>query len=321
MSLQTGDVFYHYEIRAYIAQGGTSDVYRALDTLTGREVALKIPKRTVVLDPVQYEYFLREVEAMNILHHPAVQHGLESGHFDTTPYLVTDLVDGKSLRKLLKENGPLPVERAINLTCKIAEGLAYCHEQDVIHRDIKPENVLIINDDQPVILDFGLAISNGRPGRGKAAGTSDYVAPEQIEGQECDRRTDVYTLGALLYELLTGKPPFVGKDVEDVIKQHLYGAAPRLDRDKPGVSPQVATVVSKCLQRDPDRRYADMYALIEDLTHLDKVDIRQLDALTTAPPGPSFFQTQVGQVLLMLAAFVVVTTVLTILGVALKPIR
>src|SRR5260221_3923090 len=132
MSFQSGDVFYHYEIRAYIAQGGTSDVYRALDTLTGREVALKIPKRTVVLDPVQYEYFLREVEAMNILHHPAVQHGLESGHFDTTSYLVTDLVNGKSLRKLLKENGTLPVERPINMNCKIADGRAYGHLQNVI---------------------------------------------------------------------------------------------------------------------------------------------------------------------------------------------
>jgi len=315
MNLQAGDVFHHYEIQSFIAQGGTSDVYHARDILTGRDVALKIPKRTIVLDPVQYEYFLREVEAMNILRHPTVQHGLESGHFETTPYLVTDLVEGKSLRRLLKENGPFPIDRAITLTCNIAEGLAYCHEQDVIHRDIKPENILVTSHDQPVILDFGLALSKGRPGRGKDAGTSDYVAPEQIEGQPCDRRTDVYTLGALLYELLSGKPPFAGKDVEDVIKQHLC------------VWIRICRVF---LHRSP-QLYRNAYSAIltaamlictnQDLTHLDSIDIRQLDALTTSPPGPSFFQTQVGQVLLMLAAFVVVTTILTILGVALKPIH
>src|SRR5262249_55745780 len=154
--------------------------------------------------------------------HPAIQHCLESGNYEGTPYLVTELVNGQSLRHMLKHDGPFPIDRAIALTCKIADSLAYCHAQGVIHRDIKPENILLTNDDQPVILDFGLAVSKDRPGRGKAAGTSDYVAPEQIQGEPCDRRTDIYGLGAMLYELISAKPPFVGKDAEDIIRQHLY---------------------------------------------------------------------------------------------------
>src|SRR5471030_2116059 len=285
MTLHEGDRFDHYEIRSHIAQGGTGDVYRALDVTTGREIALKIPMRSTVLDPSQYEYFLREVEAMRILEHPAVQHGLESGRFEATPYLATDLVSGSSIRTLLSHNGPFAVDETILLIRKIAEGLAYCHQQDVIHRDIKPENILIADNHEPVIVDFGLAISKARPGLGKIAGTLDYVAPEQIEGQPCDQRTDIYSLGAMLYEMLVGTAPFIGKDAEEVIRKHLYAAVPRLDEVSPEFSLQLATVVAKCLQRSPQERYADMQALIHDLDHLASVDTRQLGALTAVPPG------------------------------------
>jgi serine/threonine-protein kinase len=183
MNLCEGDDFDHYQIRTLIARGSVADVYRAFDILSGREVALKIPWRSVVLDAARYEQFLRELEAMHLLQHPAVQSGIESGRYNGTPYLVTEWIEGKSLRKLVNENGPLPIDRAVTVTRKIAAGLAYCHEQGVVHRDVKPDNVLILNEDHPVVIDFGLASTPSRPGPGKAAGTPGYVAPEQIEGQ------------------------------------------------------------------------------------------------------------------------------------------
>ncbi|SRR5258708_5141783 len=318
MTLQEGDRFHHFEIRAYMAQGGTGDVYRALDILTGQEVALKIPMRATIIDPAQYEFFLREVDAMRILQHPAVQRGIESGRFDNNPYLATELIAGKPLRKLIAEKGHFPLDHALALTCQIAEGLAYCHQQGVIHRDVKPDNILVTDHGQPVIIDFGLALTTSRPGAGKAAGTPDYMAPEQFQGQQGDARTDIYALGITLFEMLVGVAPFTGPDPVEVMSKHLYAAIPRLDKVKPELSPQVATVVAKCLQRDPDQRYGNVHELLNDLDHLDEVNVQQLDALTAAPPAPSFFQTQMGQVLLILLAFIVGTASLTLLAVTMK---
>ena len=298
MNLQAGDLFSHYQVRAHIAHGGTGDVYRALDTVTARDVALKIPTRSAILDPRKYEYFLRELDALQVLEHPGVQHQIESGRSDNTPYLVTELIGGQSLRGLIKASGPLPVDRAVALTCKIADSLQYCHEQHVVHRDIKPENILVSEDDRPVIIDFGLAKSQARPGSVNA-GTPDYMAPEQIEGHSCDARTDIYALGAVVYEMLTGKPPFSGDDPYQVMQMHLYKGIPRLDRALPVASPQLATVVAKCLQRDPLLRYPDMRALICDLVALDQVDPSQLDVLCAEPPKAPFYKNQIVQAVIM----------------------
>ncbi|HVO42571.1 MAG TPA: serine/threonine-protein kinase [Aggregatilineales bacterium] len=323
MSLREGDPFDHYQIRSHIAQGGMGDIYRALDVLTGREVALKIPDKMMIGDPAQFERFQRELEAMRTLNHPALQHGLESGRFNNTPFLVTELVEGQSLRDLLKVQGPMPVERALALTRRIADAMAYCHEHDVIHRDLKPENILITKDDQPVILDFGLALTKGArrvtyANLSSTAGTPDYMAPEQIEGQRGDKRTDVYAVGTMLYEMIANQPPFTGKDNMAVMAMHLHGAVPRLDKVHPGVSPQVATVVAKCLQRNPDQRYAEMRALIEDLDHLDQVDTSLLETLSAAPPKTPFFKTQLGRVFLTSAALIAGIILLTVLLVALR---
>jgi len=204
------------------------------------------------------------------------------------------------------------------LARKIAEGLAYCHEQGVVHRDVKPDNILIMNEDQPAILDFGLALTPTRPGPGKAAGTPGYVAPEQIEGQRGDKRIDVYALGATFYDMLAGEPPFIGQDPWDVMSKHLTEAVPRLDKVRPDVSLELATVVAKCLQRDPNQRYSDMNAFLNDLEHLNGVDTQALDTLTAAPPKPPFFKTQIGQVILLLTATLIGMALVTLVAVALK---
>src|SRR5258707_7221099 len=141
MMLQIGDQFDHFQIRSHMAQGGMSDIYRAYDLLSGKEVVLKIPDKMMIGDPAQYERFQRELEVMNTLHHPAIQHGLGSGQYNRTPYLVTEIIDGQSLRTIVDEKAPMPVDAALGLIRKIADGIIYCHANHVIHRDLKPENI------------------------------------------------------------------------------------------------------------------------------------------------------------------------------------
>ncbi len=298
LNFQVGDQFDHYQIQSHMAQGGMSNIYRATDLLNGQDVVLKIPDKMMIGDPGQFERFQRELEVMNTLHHPAIQHGLASGTYNRTPYLVTELVVGKSLRDLIQEKGMFPPAEAIPLIRKIAEGMAYCHENEVIHRDLKPENILIKADGQPVILDFGIALTkNARrvtyANLTGAAGTPDYMAPEQIEGQRGDERTDLYAIGTMLYELLAGEPPFHGDNNMVVMSQHLNAAIPRLDQAKPGiVSPQLAAVVTKTLQRNPDDRYLDLKAFIHDLDHLDAVQTDILQSPSNAPRVTPWYRTQ-----------------------------
>jgi eukaryotic-like serine/threonine-protein kinase len=313
MMLQIGDQFDHYQVQSYMAQGGMSDVYRATDLLTGREVVLKIPNKYMIGDPAQYERFQRELEVMATLNHPAIQKGLNSGTFDRTPFLVTEMVEGQSMRDYIRTKAPVPQEVAVALIRKIAEGLQYCHEHEVIHRDLKPENILITPSGQPVILDFGLALTKAGKrvtyaNLSSTVGTPDYMAPEQIEGHRGDGRTDLYAVGTILYELLTGDTPFTGDNNLAVMAQHLQGAIPRLDKIQAGVSPHIAAVVAKTLQRNPDDRYADFTAFIEALDHPEKEDIAILDKATGPASKLPFWRSEtfrlVAMTLLIMAAIV-----------------
>ncbi len=285
--LQIGDQFDHFQIRSHLAQGGMSDIYNAFDFLSGQEVVLKIPNRASIGDPAQYERFQRELEVMRTLDHPAIQKGVDSGQFNNTPYLVTRLVTGESMRTLVARKAPMPADEAVRLIRRIADGLAHCHDHDIIHRDIKPENILVSPEGEPVIIDFGLALTKGAfrvtyANLTGAAGTPDYMAPEQIEGHRGDKRTDVYAVGTMLFELLTGHIPFEGDNQMAVMSLHLQGNVPRLDRAGLNISPQLAAVVALAMQRSPERRYADLHAMIHDLEHLEAVDVGILER-TEAP--------------------------------------
>src|SRR5512140_1038034 len=157
--LQIGDQFDRYQIQAHMAQGGMSDIYRAFDLVNHREVVIKIPDSSMLGDPAQFERFQRELEVMKILNHPAILKGLDAGKYNRIPYLVTEFVQGQSLRSLIDSSAPLPPEQVMPLICKIADGMAYCHKNEVIHRDLKPENILITGNGQPVNMDFGLALT------------------------------------------------------------------------------------------------------------------------------------------------------------------
>jgi serine/threonine-protein kinase len=285
--LQIGDQFDHYQIQAYMAQGGMSDIYRAFDLVNHREVVIKVPDQAMLGDSAQFERFQREMDVMKTLDHPAILKGLGSGKYNRIPYLVTEFVDGQSLRSLIETSAPLPPDQAVSLIRKIADGMEYCHKNDVIHRDLKPENILITSDGQPVIMDFGLALTKGShrvtySNLSATMGTPDYMAPEQIEGQRGDQRTDIYALGTILYELLAGTPPFTGDSNMVVMAQHLNNMAPRLDHVNPSIPPQLAAIVAACLARNPTDRYADMTALIQDLDHPENADLTILEKLNTS---------------------------------------
>jgi serine/threonine-protein kinase len=297
--LQIGDQFEHYQIQAYMTQGGMSDIYRAFDLVNHREVVIKIPDQSMLGDPAQFERFQRELEVMKTLDHPAILKGLGSGKYNRIPYLVTEYVNGQSLRSLIETSGPLPHEQAVSLIRKIADGMAYCHKNEVIHRDLKPENILITADGQPVIMDFGLALTKGShrvtySNLSATMGTPDYMAPEQIEGQRGDQRTDIYALGVMMYELLAGTVPFTGDNNMVVMAQHLNGTAPRLDRVNPSITTQLAAIVATCLARNPDDRYADMTTLIQTLDHPENVDLTVLEkSNASSSPIVSLTQMQV----------------------------
>jgi len=297
--LQIGDQFDHFQIQAHMAQGGMSDVYRAFDLVNRREVVIKIPDQSMLGDPAQFERFQRELEVMKTLDHPAILKGLGSGKYNRIPYLVTEFVEGKSLRSLIESSAPLSSDEAVSVTRKIAEGMAYCHQNEVIHRDLKPENILITSDGQPVIMDFGLALTKGShrvtySNLSATMGTPDYMAPEQIEGQRGDQRTDIYALGTILYELLAGKVPFTGDTNMAIMAQHLNGVAPRLDRVTPSISSEVAAIVAKCLSRDPEQRYTDMAALVDAFDHPENADLTVFErSRSSSAAGMSLEQKQV----------------------------
>ena len=321
--LQIGDQFDHFQIRSHLAQGGMSDIYHAFDFLSGQEVVLKIPNRASIGDPAQYERFQRELEVMRTLDHPAIQKGVDSGQFNSTPYLVTRLITGESMRTLVARSAPMPAEAAVRLIRKIADGLAHCHDHEIIHRDIKPENILISPAGDPVILDFGLALTKGAfrvtyANLTGAAGTPDYMAPEQIEGHRGDKRTDIYAVGTMLFELLTGHLPFEGDNQIAVMSQHLQGNVPRLDRAGLAISPQLAAVVSRAMQRNPELRYADLHAFVHDLDHLEAVDLAILDRVEAAAAPLPFWRSPTFVSVLMA---LVVLLVLVIAGFGLQALH
>ncbi len=322
--LQIGDQFDRFQIQAHLAQGGMADIYRAYDVLNRCEVVLKIPDATMIGDPAQYERFQRELEVLNTLHHPAILRGLGSGRYNRTPYLATELVEGESLRHIVDRRAPLPAEEAVAIAAKIADGMAYCHAHDVIHRDLKPENILVSTAGQPVIIDFGLALTKGArrvtyANLSATAGTPDYMAPEQIEGQRGDQRTDIYALGTILYEMLSGRTPFTGDTNLAVMAQHMQGNVPRLDRVQPGVSPELAAIVARCVQRNPDDRYPDMRALVEALAHPETADLALLEQAPAPAGSPSGLWRN--PALRAVAIAVLIMLAIVIMAVALQAVR
>jgi serine/threonine protein kinase len=273
-----GDRLDHYQIEELLGSGAYAESYKAIDTRDGRTVSLKVPDPNLFADPASFNRYRREAEVARRLEHPRVQGAVDAGETRSAPYLVLDYVDGRSLRTRMRDfDGPIPVEKAVDWGRQLAEGLAYLHGKGVVHRDLKPENILVTPDDRLVIGDFGTAQLAGArrltwKHLSESLGTPDYMSPEQVQGDRGDARSDVYSWGVLLYELLTGQVPFEGDNWMAVMAGHLQGHPKPIRKLRPDVAPALEAVVMHAMRRHPEHRYPSAEALLADLEHLDQVD-------------------------------------------------
>lgn len=270
-----------YTVERELSYGGMGQAYLAHDA-DGHQVVLKFPHISIVGDPAIYDRYRRELEIGRTLHHPHIQHVLDSGEHEGHPYMVAEYVEGETLRTYLFTHAPLPISDALNILDQLCQAVQYCHEHGVIHRDLKPENILITGSGEVTIIDFGIALLRGArritwAGLTTAVGTPDYMAPEQVQGKRGDVRTDIYSLGAIGYELLTQQPPFSGDNPLAVMGQHLYGTIRPVDEVNPTVPAGLAQVIERALRRDPDERYQTVEEFRQALLHYD----------AERPPAPS----------------------------------
>src|SRR5580692_2418488 len=223
--LEIGDMLDHYRIDATVARSGMATLYRATDVNSRRRVALKVPHPEMEADPVLVERFKREQEIGQELDHPGVVKSFNSEQRSRL-YMVIEWVEGRLLRTILNEGKKLPAERAVTITLGICDALDYMHKRGIVHRDLKPENVMVGEDDQIKLIDFGIAMKEEARrltvvNVSSMLGTPDYISPEQVKGARGDQRSDIYAMGIMLYEMLTGRVPFVGPNPLAVMNERL----------------------------------------------------------------------------------------------------
>jgi len=265
-----------YRIEETVARTGMATTYRATDLRNNRQVALKIPNPDLEADPVLFERFQREASIGEKLNNPKVMRVFKDEKRSRV-YMVMEWCNGRLLRQIL-DDGRIPQERALGIAIKILQALEYIHANGIVHRDLKPENIMVDAEDNIKLIDFGIASDSAArrltyTSIGSALGTPDYISPEQVKGKRGDARTDIFAMGVILYEMLTGMLPFSGPSPLAVMNDRLlnYPVPPRVA--DPSISPELQEVLYRALERDPRNRYAKAHDFIWDLQHLDKVGV------------------------------------------------
>lgn len=271
--LTEGTEFGHYRIISRIGAGGMGEVYLAEDTKLNRKVALKFMPVHMAGNADMRARFTREAQAAAKLDHPNIVPVFEVGEYQGRPYFAMAHIEGKSLREVIRE-GKLGIDDAVDLTMQILEGLQEAHEAGIVHRDIKPGNIIIDSKGRPRLVDFGLATVSGEEKltkTGSTLGTVGYMSPEQVEGKKCDSRSDLFSVGVILYEMLTGHRPFEGDNDAAIVRAITDSTPEPVARYKSGTTGEIQQIIDKALSKDPSIRYQTASGMLADLRRPDRI--------------------------------------------------
>ena len=275
-SIEAGSQIDFYRIEEPVARSGMASIFRATDVRDNRIVALKIPHPDMEADPILFDRFQREAGIGEKLNHPKVMR-VFGGEERSRIYMVMEWCEGRLLRQILAE-GRIPEDRAIRIAIAVLDALDYIHANGVVHRDLKPENIMVDADDNIKLIDFGIAGDSAARRLTYAnftatLGTPDYISPEQVKGKRGDGRSDIYAVGVILYEMLTGRHPFTGSSPLEVMNDRLLNHPMPPTIANASISPPLQEVLYRALERDPKNRYAKAHAFSWDLQHLDQVGV------------------------------------------------
>ena len=295
--LHVGDQLDHYRLDELVARSGMASIFKATDLRNGRTVAIKVPHPEMEADALFFDRFKREAEIGQQLDHPGVMKVLQPGPPSGDPgepsrvYMVMEWVDGRLLRNILSEETKLPPERAVQIIGEILQALDYIHHHGVVHRDLKPENIMVISgspehpEDKIKLIDFGLAGQQGSrrltfAKLTQVMGTPNYISPEQVKGKRGDARSDIYAVGVMLYEMLTGKCPFEGPNPFAIMNERLLNNPVPPRELSPEISPELQEIIYRAMEREPQNRYPSAREFAHDLAHPEEVGIAERDELT-----------------------------------------
>ena len=285
--MTTGDELLsgRYRLGGLIGVGGMSDVYSASDTLLGREVAVKMMRADLARDESFLERFRREAKNAAFLNHPVIVSVFDTGETEgpmgTVPYIVMELVQGETLRDIVRREGPMDPRRAASILADVCDALDFSHRQGIIHRDVKPANIMLTNTGAVKVMDFGIARALGdsttMTQTAAVIGTAQYLSPEQARGKPADARSDIYSVGCVLFEALTGQPPFTGETPLSVAYQHVQDDPPLPSELVKGLSDEEGTaldaVLLTAMAKDPAERYDTAADLAEELRRISRGEV------------------------------------------------